>query len=217
MASQTNKEDDNLKLAQHSGLRRGSARGLAAGLVLALAPALALADAQQIVSTVCVACHGADGNSVAPIFPRLAGQNAKYLAQQLTDYKSGKRKNDIMSPNAAPLSPEDIQGLATYFSKQKPAPATVEDKALAEAGQKLYDDGNQDAGVPACASCHKEKGAGDSRYPRVASQHQTYIIQQLTDFKAGVRTNDKGKLMQTVAGRLSEQDMKAVAEYLAGQ
>ena len=190
--------------------------GLAAGLV-ALAPALAQADAQQIATTVCVACHGADGNSVAPTFPKLAGQSPKYLVQQLNDYKSGKRKNDIMAPNAAALSPEDIQGLAAHFSKQKPAPGSVEDKALAEAGQKLYDDGNQDAGVPACASCHKEKGAGDSRYPRVASQHQTYIVQQLMDFKNGVRTNDKGKLMQAVAGRMSEQDMKAVAEYLAGQ
>lgn len=202
-----------MKLAQPGGRR--FARCLA--VALALLPALAQADAQQIVSTVCMACHGMDGNSVAPVFPRLAGQNAKYLVQQLNDYKSGKRKNDIMSPNVGPLTPEDIQGLATYFSKQKPLPAAVEDKALAEAGQKLYDDGNQDAGVPACASCHKEKGAGDSRYPRVGSQHQAYILQQLMDFKTGARSNDKGKLMQTVAARLSEQDMKAVAEYLAGQ
>ena len=202
-----------MKLA-HPGGRR-LARCLAAAL--ALAPALALADAQQIVTTVCAACHGADGNSVVPTFPKLAGQHMKYLAQQINDFKTGKRKSDIMAPNVQNLSLLEIAELTVYFSTQKPVPGTVEDKPLAEAGRKVYEEGNLDAGIPACISCHKEKAAGDIRYPRLAGQHQAYTLQQLSDFKAGARTNDKGKLMQNIAGRLSEQDMKAVAEYLAGQ
>lgn len=180
-------------------------------------PGAVMADAKEIAATVCSACHGADGNSVAPTFPKLAGLHPKYIVQQLTDYKAGKRKNDIMSPNVETLTPEDIQAMGAIFSTMKPAPGKIEDAALAAAGQKIYDDGNPATGVPACASCHKDKALGDSRYPRLAGQNQPYVIQQLMDFKSGTRTNDKGKLMQAVATRMSEDEMKAVAEYLAGQ
>ncbi|MDD5295981.1 MAG: c-type cytochrome [Rhodocyclaceae bacterium] len=191
--------------------------GLLLAFSLALAPGLARAEAQQLAATVCAACHGPDGNSVAPTFPKLAGQFPAYLERQLADFKSGKRKSDIMTPIAASLGPEDMKGLATYFSAMKTSPGKVEDKDLAAAGEKLYTEGNPDSAVPACVSCHKEKGSGDKRYPRLAGQNQAYLIQQLMDLKSGVRTNDKMKLMQPVAGRLTEQEMKAAAEYLAGQ
>ena len=186
-------------------------------LVLAMAPGPASAGAQDIAAAVCAACHGADGNGLAPTFPKLAGQQAGYLSRQLADFKSGKRRSEIMAPNAASLSPEDMKALGLYFAALKPTPGQAEDKALAVAGEKLYMDGNADTAVAACFSCHKDKGLGDSRYPRVAGQNQAYVIQQLSDFKSGARTNDKLGVMQAVARRLSEPEMKAVAEYLAGQ
>jgi len=173
-------------------------------------------DATAIVTTVCVACHGADGNSVAPMFPKLAGQRPEYLAKQLKEFLASKRKNEIMAPMIASLKGDDVPGLAAYFSAQKPVPAGVADSKLAEAGKKIYDDGNEESGVPACVGCHQANAAGNEQFPRLAGQFQAYTLQQLADFKAGVRTNDKGKLMRVVAGRMTDDEMKAVAEYLAG-
>lgn len=182
---------------------------------LALAPVVQ-ADAAPAAATACIACHGADGNSVVPNFPKLAGLQVEYLSKQLNDYITGKRKNEVMAPIIAGLKPRDVPGLASYFATQTPAPGKVEDAALAEAGKALYEDGNIDAGVPACMGCHQPKGEGNARYPRLAGQHQAYTLQQMVDFKSGVRDNDRGKVMRTVAGRLSEQEMKAVSEYIAG-
>jgi cytochrome c553 len=192
-------------------------RGIAGILVVAaLVPVARAADAKEIAATVCAACHGADGNSVVPMFPKLAGQQETYLAKQLNEFISGKRKNEIMVPIFANISKGDVPGLAAYFAAQAQTPGAVENAALAEAGKKLYDDGNTDSGVPACMGCHQPKGEGNERYPRLAGQHQTYTQQQMADFKAGVRTNDKGKVMRAVAERMTEQEMKAVSEYIAG-
>ena len=189
-----------------------------AGISLALlSVSLAWAgDAKEIASTVCVACHGEGGNSVVPMFPKLAGQHPDYLAKQLNEFISGKRKNEIMAPTIAGLSKGDVPGLAAYYAAQTQAPGAVEDARLAEAGKKLYEDGNTDSGVPACMGCHQPKGEGNERFPRLAGQHQTYTQQQMADFKGGVRTNDKGKVMRAVAERMTEQEMKAVSEYIAG-
>lgn len=183
--------------------------------LLTAAPAWA-DDAKQIASTVCIACHGEGGNSVVPNFPKLAGLQAEYLAKQLGDYISGKRKNELMGPNAASLNKDDVPALAAYFTTQKPAPGKVEDAKLAETGKKLYEDGNIETGVPACMGCHQPNAVGNDRYPRLAGQHQTYTLQQLSDFKNGLRSNDRGRIMRAVADRMSGQEMKAVAEYLAG-
>lgn len=174
------------------------------------------ADVPQLVANVCVACHGAEGNSLVPSFPKLAGLQAEYLSKQLKDYLSGKRKNEVMAPALASMKDDDIPALAAYFARQTATPGKVEDPALASAGKKLYEDGNVEAGVPACAGCHQPKGEGNVRYPRLAGQHQAYTLQQMMDFKTGARANDKGKVMRAVAERMSEQEMKTVSEYLAG-
>lgn len=184
--------------------------------LLALAGTGHAADAKELAATICAACHGADGNSVAPMFPKLAGQQETYLAKQLNEFISGKRKNEIMVPIFATVSKGDVPGLAAYYAAQTQTSGAVTDAALAEAGKKLYDDGNTDSGVPACMGCHMENGMGNERYPRLAGQHQTYTLQQMADFKSGARVNDKGRVMRAVAERMTEQEMKAVSEYIAG-
>jgi cytochrome c553 len=182
---------------------------------MAATPALA-DDVATLVTTVCNACHMPDGNSVVPMFPKLAGQQAEYLEKQLADYITGKRPNDVMAPVIAQIKPGDIKGLAAFYAGQKPAPGTVNDAALAEAGRKLYEDGNEESGVPACVGCHQPAGEGNPRYPRLAGQHQAYTSLEMQDFKTGVRANDKGKVMRAVADRMTEAEIYAVAEYLAG-
>ena len=198
-------------------IRQGA---LAIGLgLLAAAPAAWSADAQETATTVCVACHGEGGNSVVPMYPKLAGQDAAYLEKQLREFFDGRRKNDVMAPILATISKDDSSKLAIWFSAQKPAPGTVADPSLVAAGKALYEDGNTDSGVPGCVGCHRDGaqggGAGNIRYPRLAGQHQDYIALQLNNFKSGERNNDKGKLMRSVAERLTDQEIKAVAEYLA--
>lgn len=175
------------------------------------------AKAQQIVNTVCVACHGADGNSPAPANPKLASQHPDYLNKQLANFKSGERKNPIMMGMVAALTPEDMKNLAAYYGGQKQAPSAAKDKALAAQGEKIYRGGIAAMGVPACSGCHGPAGSGiPAMFPRLAGQHGEYIETQLKTFRNGERANDTGKMMQNVAMRMSEQDMKAVAEYISG-
>lgn len=168
-------------------------------------------------SQICIACHGADGNGLTPPnpdFPKLAGKQPEYLLKQLKDFKSGKRKNEIMSGMVASLTPEDMANLALHFSAQKVAPGTVTDTGLLEFGKKFYTDGNPDQGVPACAGCHQPDGSGTSVYPHLAGQYASYTYQQLKRFASGERDNDKGLVMQSLSMRMSEQEMKAVSEYV---
>ena len=175
------------------------------------------AKAQQIVNTVCVACHGADGNSPAPANPKLASQHPDYLDKQLTNFKSGERKSAIMAGMVAALPPEDMKNLAAYFGGQKQAPAAAKDKVLVAQGEKIYRGGIAAMGVPACTGCHGPTGAGiPAMFPRLAGQHGEYIETQLKNFRNGERANDPGKMMQLVALKMSDQDMKAVAEYITG-
>lgn len=182
-----------------------------------------LDKAQATVKNVCSACHGMDGNSPAPINPSIAGMPAQYIALQLAHFKSGIRTNPIMQGMAAPLSPEDMNALGVYFSQQKPKGLAAKDAALVQAGQKLYRGGDAAAGVPACAACHAPDGAGiPKNYPRLAGQHAEYTLAQLKAFKAGERGNDKegkdvnGRIMATIASRLSDAQMRAAAEYTQG-
>ena len=175
------------------------------------------AKAQQIVTTVCAACHTADGNSIIPANPKLAGQFPEYLNKQLTNFKSGERKNPIMSGMVANLSPDDMKNLAAYFGEKKPTAGTAKNKDLVAEGQKVYKGGNQASGVPACASCHGPSGAGiPVQFPRLASQHADYVLAQLKNFRSGERANDGAKMMRTIAGKMTNQEMKAVAEYISG-
>ncbi|WP_200384866.1 c-type cytochrome [Rhodocyclus tenuis] len=178
-------------------------------------PAMA-SDVSTIATTVCFACHGENGNSITPIFPKIAGQQRVYITKQLKEFASGKRANDIMVPIIQGLSDTDMAGLGAWFSEQKAAPGKVEDGELAMVGKRLFHEGNVSTGVPACEGCHQADGEGNERYPRLAGQHQAYSVSQLNNFKNGTRANDRGKVMRAVAERLSEDEMKAVAEYIAG-
>ena len=179
--------------------------------VLAENPA---AKAATTAATICAGCHGADGNSVATTFPKLAGQQKVYLLRELKDYKSGKRVSEIMAPLVADLSEADLAELADYYAKQTPAPGVAGDPALLALGKELYLKGNSKTDVPSCESCHEENGGGSGKFPRVAGQHVDYMLDQFRLYAAGKRTNG-ARVMQTVAERMSEQETRAVAEYMA--
>jgi cytochrome c553 len=178
--------------------------------------------AKGIVTQVCAACHGADGNSTAPANPKLAGQFPEYLKKQLSDFKAqaGKkpaRVNAIMNGMVANLSTSDMENLAAYFSGQKLKPAIATDKELAMAGRKLWRGGNAATGVPACAGCHGPAGAGiPGEYPHLAGQYADYVVSQLKAFRDGGRVNDPNGMMRGVTAHMSEQEIRAVAQYVAG-
>ena len=180
-------------------------------------PAAKTDAADQIVSKVCSACHAADGNSPSPANPVLAGQHAEYIAKQLANFKAGERKNPVMLGMASALSPQDMKSLGEYFQKQKPKPRSAKDPELVKAGQQIYRGGIMAKGVAACTSCHGPNGAGiPAQYPRVGGQYAEYTSAQLTAFRGGERANDSNKTMRTIAARLSDAEIKAVAEYMAG-
>lgn len=181
------------------------------------------ARAQQLVSQVCAACHGADGNSPTPAYPNLAGQAADYITLQLVHFKADIRQSPIMKPMTANLSDADMRALGAYFAQQKPKGLAAKDPATVKLAQQLYRGGDAANGVPACASCHSPDGAGiPKNFPRVGGQHADYTYAQLQAFKLGQRGNDKdgkdvnGRIMGAIASRLSDAQMKAVADYLAG-
>lgn len=177
---------------------------------------------KAIAEKVCVACHGVDGNSPAAINPILAGQGEAYLYKQLSNFKSvdGKpalRDNPVMMGMAAPLSDQDMRDLAAWFSSQKIKPAAAKNKDLSEAGQKLWRQGDAKKGLPSCAGCHGPAGAGlPAQYPRLSGQYAEYTEAQLIAFRNGKRANDPEKMMRTIAAKLSDGEIKALAEYAAG-
>ena len=191
---------------------------------LKLAPLLALlstplsaapVDANQIVTNVCAACHTPTGNSIAPPFPKLAGLDRDYLAKQMRDVSSGVRKSEVMQPIATKLNRAEIVALADYFSAQKRTSGIVTNPALIAAGEKIYKEGNKENGVPACAGCHMPNGGGAPRFPMIAAQNADYVVQQMQNFRSGTRSNDLGTLMRTVSKRLTDQEIQAVAQYVA--
>jgi len=201
------------------------AGALSAPAALGQAPASKadLAQAESIVKNVCAACHGPDGNSASPVNPNLAGQPAEYITLQLTHFQAGIRVNPVMQAMAATLKPEEMKALGAYFSQQKPKGLAAKDPVLAAAGQKVYRGGDIARGVPACAACHSPNGAGLAKnYPRLSGQYADYTLAQLKAFRADERGVDKagkdtnGKIMATIADRLSDAQMKAVAEYASG-
>lgn len=195
-----------------------------AGSALAAQPAASSSPArgdpakgQVIAGQVCAGCHGADGNSGIAANPSLAGQHAGYIAKQLAEFKSGARKNAVMMGFAAALSPQDMLDLGAFYARQTPAPRAANDRELAQAGQKLYRGGNTATGLPACAGCHSPNGAGiPAQYPRLAGQHAEYTAAQLRAFRAGERGNDANVMMRSIAARLSDRDIQALAEYTSG-
>ncbi len=175
------------------------------------------AEAGKTKSATCAACHGADGNSVNPEWPKLAGQHESYIIKQLSNFKAGDRKNASMSPMAAPLSEQDMADLAAYFSSQV-RKAGEGDQTKVTLGEQVYKGGNNATGVAACAACHGPTGAGNpaAKFPSLNGQHATYIKNQLLSFRKGERANDAGKMMRNVAIKMTDAEIEAVAEYIAG-
>ncbi|MEI7536650.1 MAG: c-type cytochrome [Comamonadaceae bacterium] len=172
-------------------------------------------DAKTLASTICVACHGEDGNSLVPMFPKIAGLQETYIVKQLRDFQSGKRKSDIMAPVVATLKPEDIAALASYYSGQKLKPGAADDQKAVATGKLVYFEGNEKTGVAACVGCHLPQGGGSLLYPRIGGQHVQYVTQQLKSFASAERSNDPSRYMRVVAQRMSEDEINSVAAYLA--
>ena len=181
------------------------------------APKADPAQAQPIVAKVCAACHATDGNSASPANPVLAGQHADYTAKQLANYKSGERKNPVMQGMSASLSPQDMKNLGAYFESQKSKTRAAKNVDLVKLGRDIYRGGIMAKGVAACTSCHGPSGAGiPAQFPRVAGQFAEYTLAQLQAFRLGERANDPNQMMRVISARLSDQEIKAVSEYIAG-
>lgn len=187
--------------------------------VLAAAPALAdeqaLERARKIVAGSCFLCHGTHGESATELFPRLAGQNATYIAKQLANFKSSERRSNVMQPMVAALTPEEMRALGSYFAMHKSEPHPVSDARLAAEGMVLYRQGGGATEVAACTGCHGERGEGTENLPRLAGQVASYLATQLRNFGSRERSNDNA-VMHTIAARMTDAEIRAVAEYLSG-
>jgi cytochrome c553 len=183
----------------------------------AQAPSTGSAEEGKGKSTACVACHGVDGNSSNPQWPTLAGQHRQYLAKQLRAFKSGARKDPLMSPMAISLSDDDIEDLSAYFNAQKPTGLEADPAKLA-LGQRLYRGGDTKLGLTACAACHGAEGLGNpaASYPAIRGQHSTYTAAQLRKYRAGERATDQNQMMRTIASTMSDEQIEALATYIQG-
>jgi cytochrome c553 len=198
------------------------AGGLALGAAAALAQpavhpvrAAQIAAGQAIAQARCAVCHGDQGQSVAPDFPRLAGQNASYMHKQLMDFAEGRRKSPVMLDKAQQLSSEQMYAVGLYYQSLKPAVTWVADVPMAQVGQFVYDRGNPHSALPACVTCHGTGARGTAELPRLAGQHPEYIIKQVKAFQSGQRANDH-TIMHLIASRVSDMELQAVATYLGG-
>jgi cytochrome c553 len=174
-----------------------------------------LARGEEIVQGKCFICHGAAGESSSPVFPRLAGQNAGYVARQLSDYRTGKRKSTTMQPMVEDLTPDDFQALGAYFASRPTMGHAIADPDLAQMGRFIYLRGNPYSGVASCATCHGANAHGTDTLPRLAGQHAQYTENQLKQFNTRERTNDNA-VMHGIASKLTELELKAVAAYISG-
>ena len=194
--------------------------GITGVAVAAEGPLKGDATAGQAKAAVCGACHGPDGNSPAPNFPKLAGQGERYLTKQLHDIKDGKRTVLEMTGLLTNLSDQDLADIAAYFSSQKGSVGAADPKLVAR-GEKLFRGGDLDKGLPACTGCHSPNGAGIAAagFPHLSGQHATYIAKQLTDFRkeeAGRANDGDAAIMRTIARKLSDEDIAAVSSYIQG-
>lgn len=193
--------------------------GLSALALTLSLPAAAEGDksAGKAKSAVCAGCHGVDGNSTNPEWPKLAGQHEDYIVKQLQEFKSKVRDNATMYPQAAALSDQDMADLAAYFASQTPKPGIADEKVV-KLGETLFRGGSSASGLSACTGCHGPNGAGNplAKFPSLAGQHATYTANQLKAFRAGVRANDAGKMMRMISTRLTDPEIEALAQYISG-
>lgn len=188
--------------------------------VMTSAPLFAAGDAAKgkALTATCVACHGADGNSINPVWPKIAGQGEAYIVKQLMDFRSGARVDAVMSAMAKGIaSDDDVKHIAAYFASKKQTSGVAEEK-LVGAGRDLFKGGKISSRVTACSACHGVTGNGNvkAKFPKISGQHSQYLLNQLKAFKAGTRANDGGEMMQDIATRMTDADMEAVAEFASG-
>tara|TARA_B100000035_G_scaffold147765_1_gene125984 strand:- start:112 stop:729 length:618 start_codon:yes stop_codon:yes gene_type:complete len=177
-------------------------------------------DKGKELSVSCAACHGDNGISVNPVWPKLAGQNPKYLASQLYEFRKGaegNRNNAVMYGIALTLSDSDIEDLSAYYASLKSNVGLTQDKYL-ELGRDMYRGGNMDIKIQACISCHGPNGQGNyaAGIPMLSGQHSQYTYQQLKNFQSSMRSNDYNKMMRNIVHRMTDEEMKAVASYIEG-
>lgn len=188
-----------------------------ASLLLIAGPAFAAGspEAGEVKAAVCSACHGPGGNSLNPIWPSLAGQNALYLSRSIQAYKDGERSDPLMTAQAAALDSEDIADLAAYFSSRTASPSTAA-APTGNTGERLYLGGNKETGTPACAACHGPGGAGNAPagYPALAGQKAMYVATQLRNYRSGQRTSDLNQMMRNATARLTDSEIDAVSAYV---
>lgn len=174
-----------------------------------------LKKGEAISTQVCAACHAADGSRGSPANPILAGQHPEYLVKQLTEFKAGQRSNPVMKGFASALSEEDMRNVAAFYASKQAKPGFAKHKDTVALGQQIYRGGIADKQVPACAACHSPTGAGlPAQYPRIGGQHADYTEAQLVAFRSGARHNNAQ--MSVIAAKLSDKELKAVADYIAG-
>jgi len=182
------------------------------------------AEAGKAKSAVCAACHGPDGNSMIDMNPKLAGQHEKYLVKQLTEFKLASqtggeegRNNAVMNGMAAPLSTQDMEDLAAYFSSQEATPGETAEQYV-EAGKALYQGGDEERGITACIACHGPQGNGSSLsgFPDISGQHATYTASQLKSFRSGQRHNSMNGMMRDIAMKLTDEDIEILSNYVSG-
>jgi len=188
-------------------------------------PVFAAGDANKgrSAAQACAACHGADGNATIPNYPKLAGQHANFLLSQMQAFKSGVRNDAIMKSQVANLNEQDMQDLAAYFASQKTTIGAATDKAKRELGERIYRGGNTSKGMSACMACHGPNGSGNmpAKFPALSGQNEAYTVKSLKDYRAGKtrafsEKDDRGKIMRDIAKRMSDDEMDAVAHYIAG-
>ncbi|MEI6413811.1 MAG: c-type cytochrome [Pseudomonadota bacterium] len=193
-------------------------------IALTLAASHATADGDPEIgrakAALCGACHGTDGNSAAPIFPKLAGQQASYIEKQITEFHSGFRKDPVMSAQVATVALDDVPHIAAYFASQKiqHSESKPDMAEVAAIGERLYRGGNPVSHVPACSGCHGPQGAGNSaaKIPRIGGQSPEYVTKALKDFHSGTRINDPNGMMRGATARLADDEIAALSQYIQG-
>ena len=172
---------------------------------------------KKIINNLCIACHGIDGNSLISANPKLGGQHAAYILKQLKNFKSGLRENAVMAGMVVNLTEQEMINLALYFSEQNILLSKAKNNGVGSLGEKIFRAGIKNKGVAACAGCHGPSGHGiPDKYPRLNAQHSQYTLTQLNAFRLELRKNDSDEVMMTIAQKLTEQEMQAVADYIQG-
>jgi cytochrome c553 len=205
-------------LAKVYGMNKLLAGALALLLSISIHAKIDISAGKEKATAVCAACHQSDGNSLNGMWPKLAGQHKDYLVTQMKAFKKGVERSDpSMTAMMAPLTTDDIENLATYFNAQKPNVGFAK-KANLQQGERLYRGGDEKKQISACIACHGPKGTGNAQagFPSLSGQHPHYVIEQLKKYKSGKRTTDLNSIMRNIALRMSEGDMKAVANYISG-